>query len=77
MVIKLTPDLEAALTHAATQTGVSTEDLITAALRERFLPQVKLLEPQDEWERKLFGAAVPFGNVLTNEQLSSEGIYND
>jgi hypothetical protein len=31
--------------------------------------------PQDEWERKLFAAAIDCGVSVSNEALSSEGLY--
>jgi hypothetical protein len=34
------------------------------------------LEPIDEWERKLRAIARPCGVSHTNEQLSSEGLYD-
>jgi predicted DNA-binding antitoxin AbrB/MazE fold protein len=35
----------------------------------------KALEPRDEWERKLLEAATDCGVSLSNEALSSEGLY--
>ena len=74
MVIKLTPPLEAALSEQARRRGIAPETLALDALRERFLP-VPLVEPQDEWERKLFGAAIDCGVSVPDSALSSDGLY--
>ncbi len=77
MVITLGPDLEAALNEQARQQGVSPEDLALNALRERFLPPPRFqFEPRDEWERKLLEVATDCGVSLSNETLSSEGLYD-
>ena len=34
-----------------------------------------LLEPRDEWERRLLGIGLNCGVSLSNEAVSSEGIY--
>lgn len=75
MVIKLTPQLEAALCEQARQRGVAPEVLALAALQERFLPNVSPVEPQDDWERKLFGAALDCGVSVSDSALSSDGLY--
>jgi hypothetical protein len=76
MVIPIHADLEAALTSAALKQGVSPEDLAVAALRQRFLPRPLPFEPRDEWERGLFAAAVECGVSLSDEAVSSEGLYD-
>jgi hypothetical protein len=75
MVIKLTPELEAALGEQARQRGVAPEILALDALRQRFLPNTPAVEPQDDWERRLFGAAIDCGVSVPNSALSSEGLY--
>ncbi len=75
MVIKLTPQLEAALIEHALQRGVSPEALVLDALRERFLPKAPLIEPRDEWERNLFEAAIDCGVSVPDSALSSDGLY--
>ncbi len=75
MVITLDSDLEAALKEAASRRGVAPEVLALDALRERFLGTVALLQPQDEWERRLFGAAIDCGVSVPDWALSSEGLY--
>jgi hypothetical protein len=38
-------------------------------------PAKNLLQPRDEWERLLLSAASDCGVSLSNEALSSEGLY--
>ncbi|MBV9121910.1 MAG: hypothetical protein JO112_00960 [Planctomycetes bacterium] len=76
MVIKLDPELEAALNEAARHRGVAPEVLALQALRERFLGMDSSLQPQDEWERGLLAAARDCGVSLPDAALSSEGLYD-
>ena len=75
MVIKLTPQLEAALNEQARQRGIAPETLALDALRERFLPKKYAVEPQDEWDRRLFEAAIDCGVSVPDSALSSDGLY--
>jgi hypothetical protein len=75
MVLNLPPQLEAALREQARQRGVAPEILALDALRDRFLPTVPAVEPRDEWERKLFGAAIDCGVSVPDSALSSDGLY--
>ena len=75
MVINLPPQLEAALIEKARQRGVAPEILVLEALRNRFLPNVAAVEPRDEWERRLFGAAIDCGVSVPDSALSSDGLY--
>jgi len=75
MVVKLTPDLEAALSRQARQRGIDPETLAIETLRQRFLPNVPAVEAQDEWERRLFSAAIDCGVSVPDSALSSEGLY--
>jgi hypothetical protein len=74
MVITLDPALESALSDRAHQLGVAPEVLALQALRERFLVPL-LIPPRDEWERRLRSAATDCGTSLSNEAVSSEGLY--
>ena len=76
MVITLGPDLEVALNELANRQGVAPEELAANALRERFLPAPPLLEPRDEWERRLRDLARNCGVSLSNLAVSSEGLYD-
>jgi hypothetical protein len=71
MVIKLAPELEAALEESARQQGTTPESLAVSVLQQRFLRPVA----QDEWERKLMSLASDCGASLSNAALSSEGLY--
>ena len=75
MVITLTPQLEAVLSEQARRRGTAPEVLALDALRERFLPESTVLEPRDEWERQLFGAAIDCGVSVPDSALSSDGLY--
>jgi hypothetical protein len=76
MVLTLGPELEAALSEAASQRGVAPEELALAALHERFLGAASSLQPRDEWERGLLAAARDCGVSLPDSALSSEGLYD-
>lgn len=75
MVITLDPKLEAALSEWARRQGIAPELLALNVLRERFLPNGPAVEPRDEWERKLFEAAIDCGVSLPDSALSSDGLY--
>jgi hypothetical protein len=75
MVINLSPQLEAALSEQARRRGVALEVLVLDALRDRFLPKAPAVEPQDDWERRLFGAAIDCGVSVPDSALSSDGLY--
>ena len=76
MVITVGPDLEAVLNDLARKQGVAPEALAINALRERFLAPAPLLQPRDEWERRLRSAATDCGVSLSDEAVSSEGLYD-
>ena len=75
MVITLTPQLAAALSEQARRRGTAPELLALDTLRERFLPELNVIEPRDEWERQLFGAAIDCGVSVPDSALSSDGLY--
>jgi hypothetical protein len=75
MDITLTPDLAAALNEAARERGVAPEALVVNALREHFLAPHLRIEPRDEWGRGLLSAASDCGISLSNEAVSSQGLY--
>jgi hypothetical protein len=74
MVITLPPQLESALTAQARQRGIAPEALALAVLRRQLLPVAPPV-PADEWERKLFAAAVDCGVSVPDVALSSDGLY--
>jgi hypothetical protein len=75
MVINLTPELEAALGEQARRRGVAPEILVLDVLRDRLLSHLPLVEPRDDWERRLFGAALDCGVSVPDSALSSDGLY--
>ena len=75
MVITVGPDLEAALNDLAGKQGVAPEVLALQALRERFLAPVLRTQPRDDWERRLFEAAIDCGVSVPDSALSSDGLY--
>jgi predicted transcriptional regulator len=75
MVITLSPELESALNELARKQKVTPESLALDALRKSFLVPKPKFEPRDEWERGLLEAATDCGVSLSNEALSSEGLY--
>lgn len=75
MVIHLTAELEAVLGDQARQRGVSAEEMALDALRDRFLRKVAPVEARDDWERRLFDAALDCGVSVPDSALSSEGLY--
>lgn len=76
MVIEVGPDLETVLNQRAREQGVSPQQLAVAALRSQFLAARRSIEPRDEWERRLLAAASDCGVSLSNEAVSSEGLYD-
>lgn len=76
MVISIESDLETAISDAARKLGQSPETIAINALRERFLATVAPIRPRDEWERLLLAVGTDCGLALSNEALSSEGIYD-
>lgn len=75
MVIRLSPDLEAALSESAHQQGTTPDVLAINILRERVLPPPASHASQDEWERMLRALATDCGVSLSHSALSSEGLY--
>jgi hypothetical protein len=74
MVINLPPQLESALAAQARQRGVAPEALALDVLRRQLLP-VSPPVAADEWERRLFAAAVDCGVSVSDAALSSDGLY--
>lgn len=74
MVLTLPPNLESALTAHARRRGVTPEVLVVEVLHRQLLPAAPPV-PADEWERKLFGAAINCGVSVPDAALSSDGLY--
>jgi hypothetical protein len=75
MVIHVEADLESALNAWAKTQGLAPEALALSALRERFLAAKMPLEPRDDWERRLLAMGSDCGVSLSNEAVSSDGLY--
>lgn len=75
MDITLDPELEAALNEHAGRQGVDPEVLALDVLRKQLIRTVSPIQPQDEWERQLFGAAIDCGVSIPDSALSSDGLY--
>jgi hypothetical protein len=75
MVIHVTAELETAIVEQARRRGVTPEALALDALRDRFIPKAPSVEPRDEWERNLFGAAIDCGVSVPDWALSRAGLY--
>jgi hypothetical protein len=75
MVITLPPHLESALAAQAHQRGVTPETLALDVLCQHLLPAAPPI-PVDEWERRLFAAAVDCGVSVPDSALSSDGLYD-
>ena len=74
MVLNISTELEAVLNEAARHQGVTAEELAIKAIRDRFgRPR---FQPQDDWERGLLEAGSDCGVSLSNEAVSSEGLYD-
>ncbi len=75
MVVTLGPELESALKEAAQRTGTTPESLALDTLRQRFLASAPRIQARDEWEQGILDVATDCGVSLSNEAVSSEGIY--
>ncbi len=75
MVIKISPEVEAALDEAARRRGMPPDVLANSVLRERFLAPSSSLTSHDDWERTVLGLATDCGVSLPHSALSSEGLY--
>ena len=80
MTITLTPDLEKVVLQKARDQGITPEAIVLNAIREKLGlgPPVRpsIIEPRDEWERRLLSVGTPCGVSVSDEALSSEGLYD-
>ena len=75
MELTLPPPLESALVEQARRRGVAPEALALEVLRRHLLPVVPPA-PSDDWERRLFDAAIDCGVSVPDAALSSDGLYD-
>jgi hypothetical protein len=74
MVISIGSELETVLNEQARQLGVSPAEVALTALQDRFLAN-RGDKSRDDWERRLRYLAVDCTVSLSDEAVSSEGIY--
>lgn len=75
MVLNLPSHLESALADQARRQGIAPEAFALDVLRRHLTP-VAPPTPTDDWERRLFGAAIDCGVSVPDAALSSEGLYD-
>jgi hypothetical protein len=76
MLVNLGPDLSTVLIDSARKQGISPEELALRVLREHFLVSGLQIQATDEWGRGLLAAASDCGVSLSNEAVSSDGLYD-
>jgi hypothetical protein len=74
MVLNLGSDLETVLIQVASRQGITAEELAIKALKDRFVRAP--IQPRDDWERLLLETGSDCGVSLSNEAVSSEGLYD-
>jgi hypothetical protein len=74
MVLNLGPDLETVLLDVASRQGISAEELAIKTLKDRF--GRSRIQPRDDWERLVLETGSDCGVSLSNEAVSSEGLYD-
>ena len=72
MTVQLPPEVEQAIADQAKRRGLTPEALVVDTLRQKFEPLV----PRDEWEARLLSIGKDYGISLSNEAVSSEGLYD-
>ncbi len=76
MTLTLDHKLAEALEAESRRSGLSPEQFAVNVLREKLAGAKPVIDPpQDEWARRLRSAATDCGVSLSNEALSSDGIY--
>jgi hypothetical protein len=75
MILTLPPQLEAALAEQARRRGLAPERQAVEVLLRHLLPIAPPI-PIDDWERRLFAAAVDCGVSVPDVALSSDGLYD-
>ena len=73
--ITLPPEVEANLDWYVKCEGISRDECIKEALEELFRKELPSLL-RDDWERNLLSATSSAGVSLSDEAVSSEGIYD-
>ncbi len=80
MIIQLTPDLEGVIRSQADKRRSTPESVVVDVLRERFLPAASgggtSRPPTEDWRARLRALATHCGVSLSDEAVSSEGLYD-
>jgi len=80
MTIRLTPDLEEIIRKQADERRSTPESVIMDVLRERFVAPssgaVETQKPAGDWKVRLRRVATHCGVSLSDEAVSSEGLYD-
>lgn len=74
--VTLPPELERVAIEQAQRAGKSPQDFVLALLERSLLPADTSPASAEEWRRRLEAASVDCGSSLTNEAVSSNGIYD-
>lgn len=75
MTLTMDPALETAILKLAHDRGVAPEVLVLDAVRDRFGVVAPPETGQDEWERLILNVGTDCGVSLTDQDVSSEGLY--
>ncbi len=80
MTLTLAPDIETLVTETARERGKTPGEFIDHFLRENLMPKprqpINGITPRDDWEERILKLGAPSGVSLSNEAVSSEGIYD-
>ena len=75
--VTLTPKLEQAVVDRAQLAGTSPQEFVLGILEKSLLPASGVNHSSiDEWEQALLAASVDCGVSLSDEAVSSEGLYD-
>ena len=72
MTVELPPEVEQAIAEQAKRQGTTPEALVVDTLRRKFEPIVA----RDEWEARILSIGTDCGVSLSDEAVSSEGLYD-
>ncbi len=79
MTITLTSDLEKVVLQRARDRATTPEAVVLDAIKEQLglgrSSPLLIPEPRDDWERRLLDVGTPCGVSVSDEALSSEGLY--
>jgi hypothetical protein len=80
MSINLPADLQTIIRDEALRLNTTPDQVVEQLVRRHLSMTTQLapplLEPRDDWERRLRAIAIDCGVSLSDEALSSEGLYD-